>query len=91
MGIAMQANRFARVCLEECIKYGSKRKTFGVLLRDHPVIRAKLANMAHRVEATHAWIESLVHQTASYEAEELTLRLGGPSSSLGLCLFASLS
>lgn len=32
MGIAVQANRFARVCLEEAIKYSSRRKTFGVLL-----------------------------------------------------------
>jgi hypothetical protein len=42
IGIAIQANRFARVCLEESIKYASKRKTFNVLLRDHPVIRAKV-------------------------------------------------
>lgn len=33
IGIAIQANRFARVCLEECITYGSQRKTFGILLR----------------------------------------------------------
>ncbi|CEQ40397.1 SPOSA6832_02004 [Sporobolomyces salmonicolor] len=41
-GIAIQANRFARVCLEESIKYASKRKTFGKRLIDHPVIRAKV-------------------------------------------------
>lgn len=58
VGIAIQANRFARVCLEESMKYASKRKTFGVLLRDHPVIRAKMAVMASRIESTHAWIES---------------------------------
>jgi hypothetical protein len=43
VGIAMQANRFARVCYEEALKYASKRKTFGVLLRDHPVIRNKVS------------------------------------------------
>lgn len=79
MGIAIQANRLARVCLEESLRYASRRKTFGQQLREHPVIRAKLANMAHRIEATHAWIESLVHQSNSFDAEDLTLRLGGPS------------
>lgn len=81
-GIAIQANRFARVCIEEsmsasCLliprerayspsppligpraEYANKRKTFGKKLIDHPVIRAKLANMVQRVEATHAWLES---------------------------------
>lgn len=37
--IAIQASRFSRVLLEECIKYASKRETFGTKLRDHPVIR----------------------------------------------------
>ena len=36
MGICIQANRFARVCLEESIKYSMKRKTFDKLLFDHP-------------------------------------------------------
>lgn len=77
MGLAMQANRLARVCLEESIRYASKRQTFGKKLIEHAVIRAKLANMAHRVEATHAWIETLVHQSNLFEADDLTLRLGG--------------
>ncbi|KAM0752221.1 acyl-CoA dehydrogenase NM domain-like protein [Meredithblackwellia eburnea MCA 4105] len=77
IGIAIQANRFARVCLEESIKYASKRKTFGVLLRDHPVIRNKLAHMARRVEATHSWIESVIFQSTAYDADSLTMRGGG--------------
>lgn len=43
IGIAIQANRFARVCLEESLVYASQRKTFGTLLRDHPVIRNKVS------------------------------------------------
>lgn len=77
IGIAMQANRFARVCLEESIKYGSKRKTFGTLLREHPVIRAKMAEMARRIEATHAWIESIIYQSTVYDEDTLMLRGGG--------------
>ena len=78
MGIAIQANRFARVCLEESIKYAHKRKTFGKKLIDHPVIRNKIANMAHKVEATHAWMESLLHQTQAMPLEMAMMKLGGP-------------
>jgi alkylation response protein AidB-like acyl-CoA dehydrogenase len=60
MGIAIQSTRFARVCLEESIKYAHKRKTFGKRLIDHPVIRNKIAHMARKIEATHAWIEGFI-------------------------------
>lgn len=43
--LAIQATRMARVCYEESMKFAHKRKTFGKRLVDHPVIRAKLANM----------------------------------------------
>ncbi|TKA54290.1 hypothetical protein B0A53_03382 [Rhodotorula sp. CCFEE 5036] len=76
-GIAIQANRFARVCLEESMKYANKRKTFGKKLIDHPVIRAKLASMSQRVEATHAWLESIVYQTTKFDADTITFRGGG--------------
>lgn len=78
MGIAIQANRFARVCLEEATKYAHKRKTFGKRLIDHPVIRNKIANMAHKVEATHAWMESLIYQTEAMPFDMQMLKLGGP-------------
>ncbi|GAA5861609.1 hypothetical protein JCM3774_002644 [Rhodotorula dairenensis] len=76
-GIAIQANRFARVCLEESMKYANKRKTFGKKLIDHPVIRAKLASMSQKVEATHAWLESIVYQTTKFDADTITFRGGG--------------
>lgn len=78
MGIAIQACRFSRVCLEESIKYSHKRKTFGKRLIDHPVIRNKIANMAHKVEATHAWMESLIFQTVEMPADLQMMKLGGP-------------
>jgi hypothetical protein len=56
-GIVVQATRFARVCLEEAIKYAHKRKTFGQRLIDHPVIRNKIAHMARNVEVSiHIYI-----------------------------------
>ncbi|GAA5813212.1 hypothetical protein MFLAVUS_006686 [Mucor flavus] len=82
MGIVIQANRFARVCVEESLKYAHKRKTFGKRLIDHPVIRNKLAHMIRQVEATHAWMESLAYQTIHMPAEIQAVRLGGP---IALC------
>ncbi|KAF9927815.1 hypothetical protein FBU30_002860 [Linnemannia zychae] len=78
MGIVIQANRLARVCLEEAIKYGSKRKTFDVKLVNHPVLRNKLAHMARQIEATHAWIENVIYQTITMPEDLQPIKLGGP-------------
>jgi alkylation response protein AidB-like acyl-CoA dehydrogenase len=78
MGICIQATRFARVCFEDSIKYAHKRKTFGKNLIDHPVIRNKLAHMARKIEATHAWMEALLFQTIHMPEEMQMLKLGGP-------------
>jgi len=67
------ASRFARVCLEEAIKYGRVRKTFGKRLVDHPVIRAKIAEMARAVEATHALLEQTAYQ----------MKMGVPDRTIG--------
>ncbi|KEI36446.1 uncharacterized protein L969DRAFT_97181 [Mixia osmundae IAM 14324] len=78
LGIAMQATRFARVCYEEAMKYASKRKTFGVLLRDHPVIRNKFGHMAGQIEACQSWLEAMIYQSKHYDDDDLMLRGGGP-------------
>ncbi|PKY39198.1 putative acyl-CoA dehydrogenase [Rhizophagus irregularis] len=78
MGIVIQATRFARVCYEEAMKYAHKRKTFGKKLVEHDVIRNKLAHMARQIEATHAWMESLIYQTCRMSETEAMARLGGP-------------
>ncbi|KAF9426462.1 hypothetical protein BGZ94_006489 [Podila epigama] len=78
MGIVTQATRLARVCLEEAIKYGSKRKTFGVKLVNHPVLRNKLAHMSRQIEATHAWTETVLYQTMTMPEDLQMIKLGGP-------------
>jgi len=55
---AAMSNRYARVCMEEAIKYARVRKTFGRRLIDHQVIRHKIAEMSRNVEATHALLGS---------------------------------
>nr|CAG8623436.1 6875_t:CDS:2 [Entrophospora candida] len=70
--------RFARVCYEEAMKYAHKRKTFGQKLINHAVIRNKLAHMARQIEATHAWIESLLYQQNQLPSDKTMERLEGP-------------
>ena len=60
--LAAQANRFARVCLEESIKWARQRRTFNTAHINHQVIRHKIGEMARRVESTHAWLEQLAFQ-----------------------------
>ena len=76
-GFVVQANRFARVCLEESAKYAMKRRTFGKRLIEHPVIRWKLAEMARQVEATHAALETLTYQMCTMNKTEQNAKLGG--------------
>jgi len=72
---AAMSNRYARVCLEEGIKYARVRKTFGKRLIDHQVIRHKIAEMARHVESTHALLEQTAYQMATGVNWRL---LGGP-------------
>ena len=84
MGSIIGANRFARVCLEESMKYAHKRRTFGQKLVDHQVIRHKLANMARQIEANHAWIEQIIYRSIQMGHEEAMMKLGGPIALLKL-------
>ena len=67
IGIACQANRYARVCLKESIEHCRRRRAFGKLLQEQPVIRQKLANMAFKIESTHAYLENLVYRSVAAE------------------------
>lgn len=78
LGVIIQANRFARVCVEQSLKYAHQRKTFGKNLIDHDVIRNKIGQMASRLEAGHHWIESLLYQYKNMSENEAMSRLGGP-------------
>jgi alkylation response protein AidB-like acyl-CoA dehydrogenase len=56
--IAAQAVRCARACLSEAWAHARVRRTFGTTLLGHGVLRAKLADMARRVEAAQALLEA---------------------------------
>jgi len=77
MGTNMSANRFSRLAYEEAFKYACKRETFGKKLIEHPVIRAKLANMIKKIESTHALIELITYQQTKMSHHEAQVKLGG--------------
>merc|ERR1719160_2375292 len=81
-GICAMTNRFSRVCLEESLKFATKRKTFGKTLVQHPVIRWKIAEMARMIEATHAWLEWCTYQMNTMGKMEANLKLGGHTALL---------
>jgi len=81
-GFAIQSNRFARVCIEDAIIFANKRKTFGKTLLEHPVIRNKLAHMIRKVEATHAWLESITLQMDTLSPKMKIAKLAGATSLL---------
>jgi acyl-CoA dehydrogenase len=59
LGMAAGAAGYARVCLDDAVAYARERRTFGERLIDHQVIRHKLVDMAMRVNATQAYLESV--------------------------------
>ncbi len=51
---------FARVCHDEALDWARQRRTFGVPLVEHQVIRHKLVDMRMRIASTRAWLDALV-------------------------------
>jgi alkylation response protein AidB-like acyl-CoA dehydrogenase len=60
----------SRVAYESSLLYAHKRRTFGKLLIEHPVIRAKLANMARHIESTQAWLDAIIYQQSLFRSRE---------------------
>lgn len=57
--LAAGGTALARVCLDEAVAYAQERQTFGRRLIEHQVIRHKLVEMAMRINASQALLESL--------------------------------
>ncbi|HEY0587052.1 MAG TPA: acyl-CoA dehydrogenase family protein [Pseudoduganella sp.] len=58
--LAMHACYLAQACLDEAVAWSQQRKTFGKALVQHQAVRHKLVQMATRIEATRAFIDSIV-------------------------------
>jgi acyl-CoA dehydrogenase len=59
IGMAAGCNGFAQVCLAEAVAWARDRQVFGGWLIDKQVVRHKLVEMARRINATQAYLESL--------------------------------
>ncbi|RCI13341.1 hypothetical protein L249_1207 [Ophiocordyceps polyrhachis-furcata BCC 54312] len=57
--LAVACNRKSRTCLAMALWYATRRETFGRPLLENQVIRRKIAEVAHRVEAHWAWLEQV--------------------------------
>lgn len=57
--LAVSCNRKSRTCLTMAFDYALRRETFGKTLVHNQVIRQKLSELAHRVEAHWAWLEQI--------------------------------
>ena len=68
--IAAQAVRCARACLSEAWAHARVRRTFGTTLLGHGVLRAKLADMARRVEAAQALLEAHTYRMAAADGDD---------------------
>jgi len=75
--LAVQANRMARTCVEESLKFARARRTFGKTLIEHQVIQHKIADMGRQCEALHHWLENITYQMNTMSKEEQNLKLGG--------------
>ncbi|ODO03361.1 acyl-CoA dehydrogenase [Cryptococcus wingfieldii CBS 7118] len=69
--------RISRIIVEECLKWASQRRVFGKPLISQPVIRAKLASMIAKVEATQAWLEAVTFQMCNMNYKQQSKNLAG--------------
>jgi alkylation response protein AidB-like acyl-CoA dehydrogenase len=70
------AARMARICLEESIRFATRRRTFGKALHEHQVIRMKIAAMARGIEQLQTWLEFITYQMCTMTHQEANLKLG---------------
>jgi len=68
LGLVVDMEAYARVCLQEAVEWAQQRKTFGKCLSEHQVIRHKIAEMKQRINATQAYIQSCSAQLESGHA-----------------------
>ncbi|KAH7362710.1 acyl-CoA dehydrogenase [Plectosphaerella cucumerina] len=66
--LAVQCNRKSRTCLASAHDYARRRETFGRPLMANQVIRRKLVELAHRVEAHWAWLEQVAYAVSTSPA-----------------------
>ncbi len=65
LSMAALALGFSECCYDEALSWARQRKTFGMAIVDHQVIRHKLMDMKTRIESTRAWLNAVVARADS--------------------------
>ena len=60
LGIAASVLGSTRCAYQEAVRYTGARKTFGKFLREHQVVRHKLVDMAMRLQAMEAAVDTTI-------------------------------
>jgi acyl-CoA dehydrogenase len=58
--MAAGACTFAQICYDEALDWARQRRTFGVMLVEHQVVRHKLMDMRMRIASAKAWLHVLI-------------------------------
>ena len=62
LALAVMALGFAERCYDEALDWARQRKTFGVALLQHQVLRHKFMDMKMRLESTRAWVQAVAQR-----------------------------
>ncbi len=84
LSMAAMALGFAECCYDEALDWSRQRKTFGMALVDHQVIRHKLMDMKMRIESTRAWLQAVSARADAGDRGDKTAK--GPEWVAQVCL-----
>jgi alkylation response protein AidB-like acyl-CoA dehydrogenase len=70
LSLAIGAVRLARTCFAEAFNRALQRRTFGRLLIENQIIRAKFASMARAIESCHAWVEQMAATYSDFQQQK---------------------
>ncbi len=67
--MAAGACAFAKVCYDEALDWARQRRTFGVALVEHQVVRHKLMDMRMRIASAEAWLHVLIDRLEALDTD----------------------
>jgi acyl-CoA dehydrogenase len=65
LSMAAMSLGFSERCYDDALDWARQRKTFGMAIIDHQVIRHKLMDMKMRIESTRAWLDAVTARADS--------------------------
>ena len=65
LSMAAMSLGFSERCYDDALDWARQRKTFGMAIIDHQVIRHKLMDMKTRIESTRAWLDAVTARADS--------------------------